>query len=60
MNETGVQNIARMILTGKPAVLREKLFPVPLSTTNSTYTGTGLNKGLRGERPAANRLSPCY
>jgi hypothetical protein len=28
-----------------------------LSTTNPTWTDPGLNLGLRGERPATNRLS---
>jgi hypothetical protein len=28
-----------------------------LSTTNPTWTDTGSNSGLRGERPATNRLS---
>jgi hypothetical protein len=47
-----------MKLTGENRQLGEK--PVPsatLSTTNLTWTDPGSDPGLRGERPATNRLS---
>jgi hypothetical protein len=42
---------------GKTEVLGGNLSHCLLSTTNSTWTGPGSNPGLRGERPATNRLS---
>jgi hypothetical protein len=43
---------------GQPEILGGKTCPsATLSTTNPTWTDTGSNPGLRGERPAANRLS---
>ena len=43
---------------GKTEVLGEKICPsATLSTTNPTRTDPGSNLGLRGERPANNRLS---
>jgi hypothetical protein len=43
---------------GKPKVLGGKSCPsATLSTTNPTWTDPGSNPGLRGERPATNRLS---
>jgi hypothetical protein len=50
-------NLAPMEWTwqGKTEVLGEN--PVPVSTTNPTWTDPGSNPGLRGERPATNRLS---
>jgi hypothetical protein len=43
---------------GKTEVLGEKNCPIAaLSTTNPTWTDPGSNTGLRGERPANNRLS---
>jgi hypothetical protein len=47
-----------MKLTGKTRSTREKTCPsTTLSTTNPTWTDPGLDPGLRGERPATNRLS---
>jgi hypothetical protein len=47
-----------MILTGENRSTRGKTCPsATLSTTNPTYTDPGSNPGLRGGRPAANRLS---
>ena len=40
---------------GKPKYSGEK--PVSVPTTNPTWTDPGSNPGLRGERPATNRLS---
>jgi hypothetical protein len=46
-----------MKLTRKNRSTREKICPsATLSTTNPTWTGPGLNPGLRGGRPATNRL----
>jgi hypothetical protein len=43
---------------GKPTTTRRKTCPsATLSTTNLTWTDPGSNPGLRGERPATNRLS---
>jgi hypothetical protein len=47
-----------MKLTGENRRTREKTCPsATLSTTNHTWTDPGSNPGLRGERPATNRLS---
>jgi hypothetical protein len=47
-----------MKLTGKNRGTRRKTCPsATLSTTNPTCTDPGLNPGLRGERPATNRVS---
>jgi hypothetical protein len=47
-----------MKFTGENQSTRGKPCPTAnLSTTNSTWTGPGSNPGLRGERPATNRLS---
>jgi hypothetical protein len=47
-----------MKLTGENRDTRGKTCPsATLSTTNPTWTDPGSNPGLRGERPAANRLS---
>jgi hypothetical protein len=53
-----IQNSGGMILTGKTEGLGEKICPTAsLSTTNPTWTDLDANKGLRGEKPATNRLS---
>jgi hypothetical protein len=45
---------------GKTEVLGEKTcLSATLPTTNPTWTDLGSNPGLRGERPATNRLSHC-
>jgi hypothetical protein len=47
-----------MKLTGENRSTRGKTCPsATLSTTNPTWTDRGSNPGLRGGRPAANRLS---
>jgi hypothetical protein len=47
-----------IILTGETEELGEKTCPsATLSTTNPTWADPGANPGLRGERPATNRLS---
>jgi hypothetical protein len=47
-----------MKLTGENRSARGKTCPIAtLSTTNPTWTDPGSNLGLRGERPATNRLS---
>jgi hypothetical protein len=47
-----------MKLTGENRSTRGKTcLSVTLSTTNPTWTDPGSKPGLRGERPAANRLS---
>jgi hypothetical protein len=46
-----------MIFAGETEVLGENLPSATLSTTNSTWIDPGANLGLRGERPATNRLS---
>jgi hypothetical protein len=47
-----------MILTGENRGSRRKTCPgATLSTTNPTWIDPGANPGLRGERPATNRLS---
>jgi hypothetical protein len=47
-----------MKLTGENRRTRGKTCPsATLSTTNPTWTDPGSNPGLRGGRPAANRLS---
>jgi hypothetical protein len=57
MNEW-ICSIGGMILTGENRRSRRNTCPsTTLSTTNPTRTGVGLDPGLRGDRPAANRLS---
>jgi hypothetical protein len=46
-----------MIFAGETEVLGENLPSVTLSTTNPTWIDPGAMPGLRGERPATNRLS---
>jgi hypothetical protein len=47
-----------MKLTGENRSTQGKTFPSAiLSTTNPTWTDPGSNPGLRGDRPATNRLS---
>jgi hypothetical protein len=47
-----------MKLTGENRSTREKTCPsATLSTTNPTWTDLRSNPGLRGEKPATNRLS---
>jgi hypothetical protein len=47
-----------MKLTGENRTTRRKTCPsATLSTTNPTWTDPGSNPGLRGEKPATNRLS---
>jgi hypothetical protein len=47
-----------MKLTGEKRSTLGKTCPsATLSTTNPTWTDPGSNPGLRGERPATNRLS---
>jgi hypothetical protein len=46
-----------MIFAGETKVLGENLPSATLSTTYPTWIDLGANPGLRGERPAANRLS---
>jgi hypothetical protein len=46
-----------MLFAGETEVLRENLPRATLSTTNPTWIDPGSNPGLRGERPATNRLS---
>jgi hypothetical protein len=47
-----------MILTGESEVLGGKTCPsATLSTIDPTWIDSGSNPGLRGERPATNRLS---
>jgi hypothetical protein len=47
-----------MILTEETRRTRRKTCPsATLSTTNPTWIDPGANVGLRGERPATNRLS---
>jgi hypothetical protein len=47
-----------MKLTGENRSTREKSCPsATSSTTNPIWTDPGSNSGLRGERPATNRLS---
>jgi hypothetical protein len=46
-----------MIFAGETEVLGENLPSATLSTTNPTCKDPGANPGLRGERPATNRLS---
>jgi len=42
MNEY-LWNIGGMLLTGESQILGENTVPVPLSTTNPTLTGLGMN-----------------
>jgi hypothetical protein len=46
-----------MIFAGETEVLGENLPSATLATTNPTCIDPGANPGLRGERPATNRLS---
>jgi hypothetical protein len=45
------------IYRGKPTTRRKTCPSATLSTTNLTWTDPGSNPGLRGKRPATNRLS---
>jgi hypothetical protein len=45
------------IFAGETEVLGENLPSATLSSTNPTWIDPGANPGLRGERPATNRLS---
>jgi hypothetical protein len=45
------------IFAGETEVLGENLPSATLSTTNLSWIDPGANPGLRGERPATNRLS---
>jgi hypothetical protein len=45
------------IFAGETEVLGDNLPSATLSTTNPTWIDPGVNLGLRGERPATNRLS---
>jgi hypothetical protein len=45
------------VFVGETEVLGENLPSATLSTTNPTWIDLGANLGLRGERPATNRLS---
>jgi hypothetical protein len=45
-----------MIFAGETEVLGENLPSAILSTTNPTWIDPGAKPGLRGERPATNRL----
>jgi hypothetical protein len=45
------------MFAGETEVLGENLPSATLSTINPTWIDPGANPGLRGERPAANRLS---
>jgi hypothetical protein len=45
------------IFAGETEVLGENLPSATLSTKNPTWIEPGANPGLRGERPATNRLS---
>jgi hypothetical protein len=45
------------IFAGETEELGENLPSATLSTTNPTWIDPGTNPGLRGERPATNRLS---
>jgi hypothetical protein len=46
-----------MKLRGQNRSTRGRNLIATLSTTNPTWTDPGSNPGLRGERPATNRLS---
>jgi hypothetical protein len=46
-----------MIFAGETEVLGANLPSATLPTTNPTWIDPGMNPGLRGERPATNRLS---
>jgi hypothetical protein len=49
------------MMTGENRRTRRKTYPsVTLSTTNPTWIDLGANPGLRGEKPATNRLSTAY
>jgi hypothetical protein len=53
-----IWSIGGMILTGESRQAWRKACPnTTLSITNPAWTGLGANPGLRGEKPATNRLS---
>jgi hypothetical protein len=52
-----MENQWKEIDRGKPTSRRKTCPSATLSTTNLTWTDPGSNPGLRGERPATNRLS---
>jgi hypothetical protein len=55
---TNIESHGGMIDRGKPKISKEKILPTAtLFTTNPTWTDPDANPSLRGERPAANRLS---
>jgi hypothetical protein len=49
--------MVELYFAGETEVLGENLPSATLSTTNPTWIDPGANPVLRGERPAANRLS---
>jgi hypothetical protein len=49
--------MAEWYFAGETEVLGENLPSATLSTTNPTWIDPAANPGLRGERPATNRLS---
>jgi hypothetical protein len=54
----GMENDGGMILTRENRKTRRKICPsASLTTTNITWIYPDANPGLRGERPATNRLS---
>jgi hypothetical protein len=53
-----IGNDGGMILTEENRRTQRNICPsATLSTTNPTWNDPGVNPGLRGERPATNRLS---
>jgi hypothetical protein len=55
---TEVRSSDAIVLTGKGQSTRRKPYPTAsFFTTNPTWTGLEKNPGLRGERPATNRLT---
>jgi hypothetical protein len=55
-----MESYGRISTGGNRRNQRKKLSQCPLSTTNPTVTELDTNPGLRGERPATNRLSLMY
>lgn len=57
MNEGILRGITRMVMEGENASTLKKPCPITAwSTTNSTWTGPGLNTNVRDEWPATNCL----
>jgi hypothetical protein len=52
-----MEQMVEWYFAGETEVLRENLPSATSSTTNPTWIDPGANPGLRGERPATNRLS---